>query len=390
VGITNGVLTIPVNILSCSGNSISFIMPPAVSGTSFTITFTGPINTVTHTYSTSSYLTPTASITSPTNLTVGSNTITFAATNGIAASINNIQLVSTFNNSYAITIPSATWTTNGTGSSAVTNFTATLSAGSYSLIVSTTPNGYIAVTGTINVLLPTSITTNSQQVSFNGGTFTIAATYLSPVSSLSVNGFTGQLTSYNTSSATYAIPPLVTPTTQTTFNLKTVSLLPNSLFTLFSDTNNSTFTSGNVSATFDGLVNTFYGSSNPICWIGLDSGAGMQASVSRISFFPDLHWTNVASQILYAVFQGSNDMVNWHNLAIIDQTIHTGWNVLQSTDNTPYRYVRFLHNSTSQCNIAEIQLYGILYSIISASLTSQFTNVIYNDGFNSKTFTNAV
>jgi hypothetical protein len=186
------------------------------------------MNTITHLYSTSIYLTPTANITSPTNLTVGSNTITFAATNAYTATINSIQLVSTLNTSYAINIPNGTWTTTGTGSNAVTQFTAILTAGSYSLLVSSTPNGYIAINGAINVLFPININTTSQQISFNGGTFTIAASYLSPVSYISVNGFAGQVTSYSTSSVTYSVPALVTTTTQTTFNLQTVSLLPNS------------------------------------------------------------------------------------------------------------------------------------------------------------------
>ena len=122
----------------------------------------------------------------------------------------------------------------------------------------------------------------------------------------------------------------------------------------------------------------------------MDAGAGVQASVSRITFFPNLNWTNVANKILYSVFEGSNDRSTWKTIAKVDQTVHTGWNMLTTSDNTPFRYIRFSHNSTSSCNLAEVQLFGILYSTLTTNLTSQPTDVVYNDGFNTKTFTKAI
>ena len=80
----------------------------------------------------------------------------------------------------------------------------------------------------------------------------------------------------------------------------------------------------------------------------------------------------------------------WTNLATVDQTIHSGWNVLKSGDTTPFRYVRFHHNSSSMCNIAEFQIFGILYNDQTFTLSSQQTNVIYDDGFNVETFNNSV
>ena len=326
-------------------------MPPAPTGTVFTLTFTGPTNVITRTYSTSTFNTPTANITavsSSLNTSVGANNITFKATNSYPATILSIKLVSTLNKDHTIVVPNGTWNTTGTGSNATTTFSATLNAGSYKLLVNTSPYGYIAMNSTIDIAFPINVNTNTQQVSFNGGTFTIAASYVSPVSYIIVNGFKGKITSYNSSAATYSVPALVTPLTQSTFNLVGVDLLPNSQFTFFSDRN----ASANVSAAFDGLVNTFYGSTNSQCWIGMDAGAGLQASVSRVSFFPNLNWTNVASRILYSVFEGSNDQTTWKTLAKVDQTVHTGWNVFSSVDTTPYRYIRFSHNSTSQCNLA--------------------------------------
>lgn len=124
--------------------------------------------------------------------------------------------------------------------------------------------------------------------------------------------------------------------------------------------------------------------------MGVDAGSGLAIAVSRIRFFPSLTWTNVANKILYSVFEGSNDMTTWTTLATVDQTIHTGWNTLKSSIQTPFRYVRFSHNSTSNCNISEFELYGITYSTSSVSLTSQTSDVVYEDGSNSQTFAGAV
>jgi hypothetical protein len=76
-------------------------------------------------------------------------------------------------------------------------------------------------------------------------------------------------------------------------------------------------------------------------------------------------------------------MATWNRLARVDQTVRSGWNILKSGDTTPYRYIRFSHNSTSACNLAELQLYGILLSNITPTLTSTTTDVLYRDGFNS-------
>lgn len=310
--------------------------------------FAGPANTVNKTYTASVYSTPTGNITavtSDTNAIVGPKNITFVSSN-TTLNITAIKLVSTLDSSHVINVGAGTWTTTVSGSTATTTFAATLSAGSYKLLVSTAGYGYISL-NTIDIGFPANVITNAQQVSFNGGSIVIAGSYLSPVSYITVNGFKGKILSYTTSSVTYAVPALVTADTQSAFNLAKIDLLPTSQFTLFSDQ-----TPSNVAPSFDGSLKTAYSSPNPQCWIGLDAGDGVQVSVSRISFFANLNWANVAQYILYSTFQGSNDNTNWVTLATVDQTVHSGWNVLASKDTTPYRYVRFLHNSTSQCGLA--------------------------------------
>ena len=147
VSITSPGTVYPANIVSCcSGNNISIEMPAAPSGTAFTFTFTGPSNVVTKTYTTSTYYTPTANITSVSSTldtSVGAKNITFTATNAYATTILGIKLVSTLNKDHTIVIANGTWNTSGTGTNATTTFKATLNAGSYRLVVNSAPYGYI-------------------------------------------------------------------------------------------------------------------------------------------------------------------------------------------------------------------------------------------------------
>ena len=53
-----------------------------------------------------------------------------------------------------------------------------------------------------------------------------------------------------------------------------------------------------------------------------------------------------------------------------------------SQSSVAFRYVRFVHNSNSQCNLAEMQLFGIIYSDLTPTLDSFTSFVVYRDGFN--------
>ena len=363
-------------------------MPSAPSGSTITITFKGPVSSPSVNYSVSTSYTPTAdlfSVVSDNNVAVGNQNITISSTSAISATISSIQLVSVQDKSFAITVPNGSWSTTGSGTTAVTKFSAAVNAGSYRLLVNTSPYGYLLVNSTVDIKTPTNLVSSTQNVSFNGGKYSIAGSYLSPASYITVNGFRGDIISYTTSLVTYRVPPLVTSGTQSAFNLVDVAKLPTSQFTFFSD---NTVNTSSIANAFDELINTVYTSPNAQCWIGLDAGAGIKASISRVTFFASLNWANVAQYILYSTFQGSNDQTTWKTLATVDQTVHSGWNTFASKDTTPYRYIRFLHNSTSMCSLAEVQLYGILYSTITANLTVQSADVTYNDGLNNFTFTN--
>jgi hypothetical protein len=374
-----GVAT-PANVISCcSNNSITILMPPVPAGTYLSIYFIGPVNNgKVGDYTTYVSKTGTLSLTSSSTVTPDLTIISLNITSVVANPIQSILLVSTRSSNYNISV--ANWTTNGTN----ITFQVKLTSGSFKFQVRGA-SLYYTINDVINVSMPTNIYPSPQSYSYNGGLFTVQANGLSPLSNIRVNGQVGSILdyNYNTSTVTYQLPALVTVLTQSTYNLASTGHIDLSAATFFSDTT----TSSTVASSFDGSTSTFYGSTNSVCWIGVDFGSALKASVSRIRFFPDMSWTNTANMILNSNFQGSNDLSTWTTLATTDQTIHSGWNTLASSSATAFRYVRFAHTSVSQCNIAEIQLYGLVYSAISiADITSQPSDIVYEDGYNSVSF----
>lgn len=377
---------LPVNIVSCcTNNEMKLALPPAPNNRQVYIVFKGPISSSNNSYIYQQTLTPVINY-NGSALTPGvSSTITFSRTDSLditTITITQLDLVSTVDSSKVISIPS--WTVNNT--TKVYSFSVTLPSGSYS-IRALTPNGYCQVNNPVNVGLDGAVSATSQSTGFSGGFFTITGNNLSPSSYITVNSFKGTISSYTSSSVTYNVPPFVTANTQSAFNLAQVAQIDSSLLTITSDQPNNIT---NASAAFDGIITTIYGSPAQQCWILMDIGQGMQAQIDRVRFFPFLDWDNTVNYTLGSVFEGSNDNANWTTLGTFDQTIHSGWNVIRSSSSTPFRYIRYRHTSQSNCNMAEIQLYGIVLSSQTPTLSGQSATVIYNDGFNSKSFTNAL
>ena len=106
----------------------------------------------------------------------------------------------------------------------------------------------------------------------------------------------GDIVSHSSSQATYNVPPQVATNTLSSFNNKEVTLLDSSKLTVISDT----ATNSNVSSSFDGLTNTYYGSSSAPCYLGLDAGSSQKIEVNRVRLFPSFHWPNVGKKILEA------------------------------------------------------------------------------------------
>lgn len=364
----------------CTNNIVKIYFPPAPSGTRFTINFTYPLGTITMTYNVSSSITPQLNIVSPANLVINPGSTAFSInTSSSAISPSNITFESTINSLDVVVV--STWT----GNSSLTNFTATLPSGSYRLRVNSS-NGYFFSSAIIKVKT-NSVTNYNQNISFAGANFTVIGNSLSPSSYLTVNGYKAKIIQYTSSNVTYLIPPLVTLNSQTQFNLASNDLIDASKYTIFNDQNSTSGYEGNA---FDNTITSYYYSGNPQCWVGIDFGTLFAANVSRIRFYPTYYWSNAASYMLGAQFQGSNDKTNWTNISTIDSSVHTGWNIILPKTNTPFRYLRYLHNSTSQCLISEIQFFGTVYSTLIASLTSQASGLVYSDGYSSFNLTTFV
>jgi hypothetical protein len=138
--------------------------------------------------------------------------------------------------------------------------------------------------------------------------------------------------------------------------------------------------------------NTIYNSLNSVCWIGLDVGTNLAVDLKSVRYFPNINWINsVVSKLNQAVFEASNDMINWTKLGTVGSSVHSGWNTIEVEDSKPaFRYIRMKHNSTSQCNIAELELYGKIYTSVTPNPSSYPTTVTYKDGYNSYSFSNAL
>jgi hypothetical protein len=88
--------------------------------------------------------------------------------------------------------------------------------------------------------------------------------------------------------------------------------------------------------------------------MGVDAGEGLGIQLSRIRYFPNYQW-NIASLFVEGGrFEASNDNLTWVLLTKIDQTVHAGWNSIYPNNKNVYRYVRFVHDQTSKCGLAEI------------------------------------
>jgi hypothetical protein len=56
-----------------------------------------------------------------------------------------------------------------------------------------------------------------------------------------------------------------------------------------------------------------------------------------------------------------------------------------------YRYLRLRHNNKSQCQLSELQFYGVIVNDIQVTnLNAQSVNIVFTDGFNNQTLSNVL
>ena len=147
---------------------------------------------------------------------------------------------------------------------------------------------------------------------------------------------------------TVEVPALVTKVAHSLYNLGEEKKIQG---TPFADTNLK------KEKAFDKFTNTIYESDNDNCYVGLDVKAGMFVSINKIRYIPNPEWAVAASYLEGAMIQGSNDNQTWSLIFEVDiNNVHSGWNYWEKQSGTTheYRYIRFKHDSTSRCEIAEL------------------------------------
>lgn len=85
-------------------------------------------------------------------------------------------------------------------------------------------------------------------------------------------------------------------------------------------------------------------------------GADLVLNLNRIRFFPYSKWMVASNYLIGATLEGSNNLNTWDNLATIDSTVHSGWNIIPINSPNNYRYIRFAHTNVSKCSLAEFEL----------------------------------
>ena len=89
----------------------------------------------------------------------------------------------------------------------------------------------------------------------------------------------------------------------------------------------------------------------------MDFGLHTIVDITQIRYIPNTDWSIASEKLQGAVFEGSNDGNLWIPIFNIDSNVvHSGWNHLKKIGSFSheYRYVRFVHDSTSKCELAEI------------------------------------
>ena len=78
-------------------------------------------------------------------------------------------------------------------------------------------------------------------------------------------------------------------------------------------------------------------------------------------------------------------------IGTVSSSVHSGWNIITFSMTSYYRYFRFSSDSVSKCQLAELEFQGVVLSNKNlASLTSNFADIVYQDGANTFTYNSKV
>jgi len=162
------------------------------------------------------------------------------------------------------------------------------------------------------------------------------------------------------------------------FTLSTNYLLTGAIIGTSGSWGNSGNTKSNV---YDGSLTTYFdGPDGSGDWTGMDLGSGNLKIVTVIRYCPRANW---GTRMVTGMFQGANaaDFSDAVTLYTVGYTPPEGSFVTVTiTNNTVFRYVRYLSPASGFCNVAEVQFYGAATPDGPTSLTaaSGLSQVVLN------------
>lgn len=385
VTVTKTGVAFPYTLVSSSPTAITIRLGSGSDSNAFAITTTYKTASASFNYTIYNTSTPKVSL-------VGSTNITY--TSGLFLTFNRTTLISETptvftaiplnpaGTRFAADIPLNISSVSATNSTFTVD-ASPLGAGKYSFSIYYPKYGYADISATLEIQA-SAYTVASVVSSYQGGKLiTVAGTGLSKSSTLDVGGAPAKFVSGNANALVYEIPPFVTQLTQSTYSLVQAGPLSGKPIA---------DTAASAPLAFDTLQSTVYSSSAATCFVGVDFGDYLRVNISRVRFFPYRGWRSAGSYLLGANITASVDGTTWTNLYTIDSTVHTGWNIWRPNPvlATAYRYVRFEHNSTSKCQLAEFEVSGVLYAGVATNTTTNLVDVHFSDGFHPVTWAGKV
>lgn len=363
-------IPIPYQVVSTSSSIMEITVPEGLNNQSYSLSLNNPTNqTVSATFKQTTASTPTLQVLNTLPLASGSKLVRLNRTTLSSVTPASISIYNILNPANSINIPSLSY--NGT----VIEFTINLNAGKYGFKAWFVDYGW-ADSAQITVAATTAYTAPSVQTSLFGGKITVSGSDISPDAVLKVGGFVGKVIEKRATEADFQIPPLIVPDVVTQYPslAQEQTVVP---ATIISDGGS------NPKSAFDYVHASYYSSTSAVCYIGLDVGVSKLVQATRIRFFPYYKWTIAASYIKGAVFEGSLDGTAYTTIATVDQTVHAGWNSIQISGTTKYRFIRLKHTSTSGCMLSEFEVNGLIFNDLVVTDYNDYTaNATFWDGQN--------
>jgi autotransporter-associated beta strand protein len=134
-------------------------------------------------------------------------------------------------------------------------------------------------------------------------------------------------------------------------------------------------------AAVDGNLATFFDGPTGISWVGYDLGANNNSVITRLRYAPR---SGYAARMVGGMFQGSNvaDFSTATTLFTVTAQPTVGVYTEQTiSNNTAFRYVRYISSSTGSGNVAEVEFYGFFAQAPQIVSKAGTKNIWYDSSF---------